>query len=104
MRRAFALFAVVLCGAVPGLTQSRLPSPEHALIVAPPYASRATTTSPYDLTFTSGTRITVPREDVHELATSVVRSALAQQASSPVSVGSLLVLHIRQRMPRQNER
>jgi hypothetical protein len=75
MRRVLPMLVIVVCASVTALTQSRLPASDNALIVAPPYVLQATTTPPYDMTFKSGTAL-VPRDDVHEFATTILRSAL----------------------------
>lgn len=100
MRREFAVLAVLLVSFA-GLArmQGRLPAAEQAMIVAAPSVQQAATQSPYELTFRSGTRISIPKADVHDFATTIVRSALMQQASSPVSPANVMVLHIRGRAP-----
>jgi hypothetical protein len=74
-----------------------LPSPEQTLIVAAQSIQQANTVAPYLITFQSGTRITVQKADVHDLATMVVRGALMHQAPAPVPPGNVVVLQIQGR-------
>jgi hypothetical protein len=70
-------------------SQSSLPNLENALIVKVRSSRQASTQSPVELTFRSGTHVTVQLQDVHEYATNLVRSN--RQVDDPALLFVLLV-------------
>lgn len=94
MRRVLFVLITLASSAVPVYAQSRLPAPEHALIIAVRSSRQATAQAQYELTLASGTRITVWPKDVHDAATVYVRGVLGGQAWQPVDAALLFVLHI----------
>jgi TonB family protein len=90
---AVVCFVVYLSG------QSRLPAPEHALIIGVRSSRQATAKAPHELTLASGARITVSPQDVHDAATLYVREVLRTQAWQPVAAERLFVLQIRSFTP-----
>jgi TonB family protein len=79
--------------------QSTLPAQENLLVVGARAMRQPNTQAPLELTLTSGRRITVSPQDVHEAATNLVRSAMIGQAYRAVEPSLLFVLHIRELTP-----
>ena len=100
MRRGVAFFAwlsVSLSAATP--LQDPLPAREHLLVVEARKMRQPHAHAPLELTLASGKRITVPPQDVHAPATTLVRRAMAGQAYRAVEPSRLFVLHIRELAP-----
>jgi TonB family protein len=93
------VLAAVVCSVLPVFTQTGLPPPEQALVLAVRSSRQATPQGPYELTLASTKRITVTPLDVHDPATLYVRGALEKQASPPVSAELLFVLQVQRVTP-----
>jgi hypothetical protein len=100
MRSGRALLAILfVCMTSAGVAQSTLPNPDQLWIVAARAVRQASTQDPLELTLNSGTRITVPPQDVHDYATTFVRAAMSRQASQAVALSLLFALQIKATTP-----
>jgi len=97
MRSACAFFVWLFVWSTTAIAlQSASPARENLLVVGARAVRQPNTQAPLQLTLMSGKRITVPPQDVHELATNLVRSAMMGQAYRAVDPSLLFVFHIRQ--------
>ena len=94
-----AFLGVLLCTVVQVGAQASLPAIENTLILGARASRQSSTQAPLESTLRSGARITVRAQDIHDYATSIVRSAVAGQTSSPKELGLLFVLRVREIKP-----
>jgi TonB family protein len=100
MRSGCALFVWLFVWSTAATAlQSALPAQENLLVVGARAMRQPNTQTPLQLTLMSGKRITMSPQDVHELATILVRRAMMGQAYRAVDPSLLFVLHIRQLTP-----
>ena len=98
--RSGVLVVTVVCSTMSILAQqNQLPALGQTVVVATRSVRQATTQAPYEVTFESGTRVTIAKQDVHDLATHIVRVEARKQASFQKDSGNIIVLHIRERTP-----
>ena len=102
MRSAFALFAwmfVWSTAATTALQGTLHYQGEDVVVVGARKIRQPNRQAPLELSLPSGTRITIPPQDVHAPATTLVRHAMASQAYRAVEPSLLFVLIIRELAP-----